>query len=143
VACRAFVGAWVKTSLILVLLATPPAWSQVATASHKRHVDRLEILAREHQDLTRLMQEAVNREPQDSGEIRAIKASLDALDKEIAYVQKQPVHDDSWSSSKSKTAKPAQAKPKPNTQALNYEAWDIFRNFGTEGATNESKDTDD
>lgn len=112
--------------------------SQPQSPAHKRHVDRLAILTEEHKDVVRRLEIARSENTPDTEKIRALEVSLNALNAEIAFVQRQPVYeetalDETRAVAKAKPIqakaekKPLPASPQPG---MEYEGWDVFYNFG-------------
>jgi pyruvate/2-oxoglutarate dehydrogenase complex dihydrolipoamide acyltransferase (E2) component len=106
------------------------------TPAQKRQVDRLAILVDEHQHISRQLATENAKSPKNEENIKALIRSLDALNKEIAFVRSRPVQEQTWSGGQGKTgASLAQSKAAapPPTAPMKYEEWDIFNNFGREG----------
>jgi hypothetical protein len=122
------------------LLVICPALAQSEAA--RRHVDRLAILTEEHKELSRSLAVALADKPLDSERVRVLQRSMDALQKEIAFVSSQPVHEVSGLdgapravpararvSNVSAGSSDSRSRSQPDA-SLTYEGWDIFRNFG-------------
>jgi hypothetical protein len=129
---------WFLT-LFFALAAALPAGAQDAPApavavAQQRHVDRLAILATEHQDVTRRLFDAKAKSTPDEAEIRSLETSLEALNIEIAFVQKQPVYE-----MRADGPTVARRKPPAPSASLSYDAWDVFKNFGREDAQTQTE----
>jgi hypothetical protein len=118
--------------MLLVALCAPSAGC--AQSAQSRHVDRLAILVEEHKEVTRQVLQAEAEKPRDEEKLRGLRVNLDALNKEIAFVRKQPVYEDSGLSGGGNVPAKQQARAEPKRQAssvpMTYDSWDIFQNFG-------------
>jgi hypothetical protein len=129
---------------LLALLLGLPSIVRAEPTAQQRHIDRLAILVEEHKSITRQLAEAQMAEPPRTDDIRMLQVSLEALNKEIAYVRKQPVYEDKSGMSEGRAAqKPArQAKAPPaGSQAANlrFDGWDVFHNFGRDAKNDKTE----
>jgi hypothetical protein len=119
---------FIATTWLFLMLSMPFALAE--TAAKQRHVDRLAILVNEHQDVTRRLSQAEAEAPRNEEKISGLRVSLEALNKEIAFVRKQPVHKDGWNANASNAQAKRIEQKRQSSETRVYDDWDIFHNFG-------------
>jgi hypothetical protein len=104
-----------------------------ASSAQRRHVDRLAILVEEHKQVSQQLLDAQAEQPQDKGKIGRIQSNLEALNNEITRVHEQPVYEDKGGLSAGKTVPPTKTELVMPPSRMEFEGWDVFRNFGRNG----------
>jgi hypothetical protein len=105
----------------------------------QRHVDRLAILVQERNEIAAKL--AKGEANGDKAALARTQADLQAIDREISLVSRQPVYPNSSSTlSQTAGAKTASVAQTTNSESqasagekVTYEGWDIFKNFGRKG----------
>ena len=116
-----------------------PAPSTPQAIAMQQHVDRMAILVQERNEiLAKLNKWEANG---DKAVLARIQADLQAIDREIALVSREPIRPTtSAAPTQVASAKPVSVaqtavseSPSSEGEKVTYEGWDIFKNFGRKG----------
>lgn len=111
-------------------LAIVHAAADKAAASEQ--TDRMVVLVTERNKIVQTLTQA--QTSKDKAAIDRSQADLEAIDREIALVKKQPVYPIRTTSSRRDVRSVSDAKaPASESRSVQYESWDVFKNFGQRG----------